>query len=159
MRPSRQQVGQRGNSRGTRSVRHKTRVRRVALPSEAADMYKRGLQDGILLAVGHASVRVPRVDSQVEQEFRSLAETWYLDTLVLSSYFEKILHPSYQRILTLGDGAITLILRELQYMPNDWFWALRILAHGADPVRAEQAGDLEAMADAWLEWGRSEGYI
>lgn len=131
----------------------------MALPPEAADIYKRGLQDGIRLSVGHASVRVPRVDPHVEREFRSLAETWYLDTLVLSSYFEKILHPSYQRILTLGDGAITLILRELQDMPNDWFWALRILAHGADPVKPEQSGDLEAMAEAWLEWGKAEGYI
>lgn len=97
-------------------------------------------------------------DFTVERKFRSLAEQWYLDTLFTSSYYEKILHPAYQKILTLGQNAIPLILHELKAMPNDWFWALRVLTD-ADPVTADQAGDMQAMADAWITWGRDKGFI
>lgn len=93
-----------------------------------------------------------------EARFRALAEQWYLDTLLTSSYYEKILHPAYQKILTLNQDAIPLILRELESMPNDWFWALRILTD-ADPVTPDQAGEMQAMADSWLAWGRDKGYI
>jgi hypothetical protein len=106
----------------------------------------------------HYLVPDAMVSAEAEQTFRMHAERWYLDTLILSSYFEKILHPDYQKILTLGTDAIPLILRELEDMPNDWFWALRVLTD-ADPVRPEQAGDMQAMADAWIEWGKAEGYI
>lgn len=96
--------------------------------------------------------------AEVEHKFRVLAEQWYIETMLLSSYIEKILHPAYQKILTLNEAAIPLILRELQDEPNDWFWALRIITDD-DPVRPEDAGDMTAMADAWLKWGRSKGYI
>jgi hypothetical protein len=75
-----------------------------------------------------------------------------------SSYFDKILHPAYQKILTLGKAAVPFILRELQDMPNDWFWALRVITD-EDPTTPEQAGDMEAMARAWLEWGKGKRYI
>ncbi len=98
------------------------------------------------------------VSAETEQSFRLHAERWYMDTLRLSSYYEKILHPEYQKILTLGTEAVPLILRELEDMPNDWFWALQILTE-ADPVQEHQTGDMQAMADAWLQWGHDEGYI
>jgi hypothetical protein len=96
--------------------------------------------------------------ASAEQRFNELAEQWYIDTLASSSYYDKILHPAYQKILRLDAAAIPLILRELEAMPNDWFWALRIITE-TDPVQPEQAGDMQAMADAWLAWGRDEGYI
>lgn len=97
-------------------------------------------------------------DRDLEVRFRQLAEQWYLDTALTSSYLDKILHPAYQTIISLGQPMIPFILRELQAMPDDWFWALRILGRD-DPVRPEQAGDMQAMADAWLEWGRRHDYI
>lgn len=109
-------------------------------------------------AARHYLVPDAMVSAEVEQRFRELAEIWYTDTLVLSSYFEKILHPAYQKILTLGKPVIPFILAELQDMPNDWFWALRLLSDD-DPVKPEQAGDMQAMADAWIQWGREEGYV
>jgi hypothetical protein len=103
-------------------------------------------------------VYVRTAPSLAEHRFRELAEQWYLDTLLTSSYFEKILHPAYQKILTLNQDAIPLILHELETMPNDWFWALRVLTD-ADPVTPEMAGDMQAMADAWIARGRDKRYI
>jgi hypothetical protein len=98
------------------------------------------------------------VVSEVETRFRALAEQWYMETMFVSTYLDKILHPAYQKILTLGEAAIPFILRELQDVPNDWFWALRIISND-DPVKPEQAGDMDAMAEAWLSWGREKGHI
>ncbi|HKR59037.1 MAG TPA: hypothetical protein VJS64_04835 [Pyrinomonadaceae bacterium] len=109
--------------------------------------------DDSFVPLGESEVR-----AEVEQAFRLHAERWYSDTLILSSYLEKILHPDYQKILTLGPEVVPLILNELTDMPNDWFWALRMLTE-ADPVEPEQAGDMQAMANAWIEWGKAEGMI
>ncbi len=93
---------------------------------------------------------------EVKQAFRLHAERWYLETMPLSSYIEKILHPSYQRILVLGKRAVPLIMNELRDMPNDWFWALRIITE-KDPVDPSIAGRLDLMADAWLNWWEKDG--
>lgn len=60
--------------------------------------------------------------------------------------------------LNAGEMAIPLILAELKDMPNDWFWALRVLTD-SDPVTPDMAGDMQAMADAWIAWGRDKRYI
>ncbi len=102
-----------------------------------------------------------RVETEnIQQEFSRLAEQWYLDTLVSSDYLEKILHPAYQRIIGLGKDVIPLILRELQDMPSDWFWALRALTkEGEDPVKPEHAGQPEEMAKDWITWGKKNQLI
>ncbi len=68
------------------------------------------------------------------------------------------MHPAYQRIIGLGPAVIPLILADLARQPDHWFWALRALT-GEDPVPAEARGRVKAMADAWLQWGRENGYL
>jgi hypothetical protein len=104
----------------------------------------------------HYLVTDAMVSAEVEQKFRALAEEWYMDTMPLSSYVEKILHPAYQKILVLGTDAVPFIMDEIRDMPNDWFWALRMLTD-ADPVRSEEAGNMQIMTSAWLHWWEHEG--
>jgi hypothetical protein len=94
----------------------------------------------------------------VQNNFRFLAENWYLETLHSSGYLDKILHPAYQRIIGLGKDVIPFIVRELQDEPSEWFWALRALT-GEDPTTKEMAGNREKLAEAWLNWGKENGYI
>jgi len=119
--------------------------------------YALTLQEQVEARVQEQATAEERV-AEVEQKFRTLAEQWYVETMPLSSYFEKILHPAYQKILTLSVAAVPLILRELQDEPTDWFWALRIITDD-DPVKPEDAGDMVAMAAAWLAWGKENNYI
>lgn len=98
-----------------------------------------------------------RLKEDLEIRFRELAEQWYMDTMPLSSYIEKILHPAYQKILVLGKGVVPFIMDEIRDMPNDWFWALRMLTDVDDPVTSEEAGNMQAMANAWLHWWDKEG--
>ena len=67
------------------------------------------------------------------------------------------MHPSYQRIIGMGETAIPMILNELDRRPDHWFWALYAIT-GADPVSKSTRGILSEMSKAWLEWGRESGY-
>jgi hypothetical protein len=52
-----------------------------------------------------------------------------------------------------------LILKDLyENGPNDWFWALTAITD-ANPISAEMAGNMAAMTEAWLQWGRDAGYL
>ena len=94
----------------------------------------------------------------IEQEFRELAEKWYMETLHLSSYWEVILHPAYQSIIGLGRGVIPFILHELKDFQAEWFWALQAITR-VNPVTDEQVGKPSEMAKAWINWGKENGYL
>lgn len=94
----------------------------------------------------------------LKQKFNSLAAQWKNETAHLSLASQRALHPAYQRIIGMGPDAIELLLRELQQTPDDWFWALNAITE-TDPVPEQSRGNMRKMAAAWIEWGRSQGYL
>jgi hypothetical protein len=88
--------------------------------------------------------------------FRELAEEWKAFDTPSSSVKELAMHPAYQKIIGLGRAAVPFIVAELKREPDHWFWALEAIT-GADPVPDEAAGDLDAMAAAWIDWARAHG--
>ncbi len=68
------------------------------------------------------------------------------------------MHPAYQQIIGMGQDAIPLILAEMKRKPGHWFWALKSIT-GEDPVLPEQRGRIKKMTEAWINWGRNQGYI
>lgn len=97
-----------------------------------------------------------RIKYPVSDEFKKYEKEWKRDTQYSSSLTDKYLHPSYARIIGIGQPAVPLILRSLKQQPNDWFYALRAIT-GANPVRSADAGDMQKMSQAWLAWGRERG--
>lgn len=95
-------------------------------------------------------------ERELERTFSALAEQWRADTVFLSSVEKMAMHPAYQRIIGLGPQALPLLLRELQGRPDHWFWALHAIS-GEDPAPADATFD--QAVQAWLEWGRCQGYI
>ena len=93
------------------------------------------------------------VVADVQAEFERLATEWKRETAQLSSPGAISEHRAYQEIIGMGKDAIPLILRDLEDSRAQWFWALRSIA-GESPVRAEDRGDIAAMTDAWLGWGK-----
>jgi len=65
---------------------------------------------------------------------------------------------SYQSIIGMGPAVVPLILAELEREPDHWFWALEAIT-GENPVNKDDAGDIEASANAWVEWGRQNGQL
>ncbi|MBW4508736.1 MAG: hypothetical protein KME64_19810 [Scytonematopsis contorta HA4267-MV1] len=95
--------------------------------------------------------------TEIETTFMELAEQWRSETGMLSVVSKISMHPAYQRIIGMGQPVVPLIMRELEREPDHWFWALNAIT-GANPVKVEQSGRLPQMAQAWVEWGRANGY-
>lgn len=98
-----------------------------------------------------------RPDQHVKETFNHLAEQWRTETMVKSSPVEVFMHPLYLQIIGMGRDIVPLLLAETRNEPGDWFLALRSIT-GHDPVRDEDAGNVDNMADAWLRWAREQGY-
>ncbi|HEV3262511.1 MAG TPA: hypothetical protein VG013_37005 [Gemmataceae bacterium] len=109
-----------------------------------------------------ASIPVPQTSTpqpaeNVEERFQRLAAAWHQAVAQQSSTTLSCGHPAYQEIIALGPPAVPLLLRDLERTHRHWFTALRAIT-GADPVAPEDAGKVSRMADAWLRWGRKNGY-
>src|SRR5262245_25828571 len=93
------------------------------------------------------------------ERFHKLAKLWRSETEFVSKVTKRILHPAYQKIIGIGEPAIPLILEDLlENGPDDWFWALTAITD-ANPITKAMAGDMVAMTEAWLQWGRNAGYL
>jgi hypothetical protein len=66
-------------------------------------------------------------------------------------------HPAYQEIIGMGPEVVPLLLADLARQPDHWFTALKAIT-GANPVDPADCGRIEKMAEAWLQWGRQNGY-
>ncbi len=95
--------------------------------------------------------------AEIEETFLDLAEQWRRETGMMSLVTKMSMHPAYQIIIGMGQAVVPLILRELEQELDHWFWALQAIT-GANPVKSEQRGRLKQMAQAWIEWGRENGY-
>lgn len=67
------------------------------------------------------------------------------------------MHPSYQRVIGYGHGALPFLLGELSIEPDHWYWALQAIT-GENPIPVEDQGRLPKMAEAWVSWGKQHGY-
>jgi hypothetical protein len=93
----------------------------------------------------------------VRPRFEALAEEWALATKTPSSFLrDKFMHPAYQQIIGLGPSVLPLLLSRMASAPDHWGWALQAIT-GEDPVPEEDAGDIEAIARAWLAWANRHG--
>ena len=93
----------------------------------------------------------------VEERFRRLEAIWTSETGYLSSCTDIVEHPAFQEIIRLGEVIIPLMLRDLEERPRLWVWALPKIT-GAGPVLPEEGGNIARMSEAWLCWGKANGY-
>ena len=94
-----------------------------------------------------------------ESRFNELAAEWKRETSLLSRVKDKVLHIAYQKIIGMGPAAVRYMLNDLaENGPNHWYWALRVITD-ENPTSSEMAGDMVAMTEAWLKWGKRNGYL
>jgi len=101
---------------------------------------------------------IPGGPSFVIAEFQRLVSEWRDATQFQSSLALSTRHSAYQAIVHLGAEIVPALLRELKREPGPWFVALREIT-GVDPVDPVHRGNMQAMAAAWLKWGRDNGLI
>jgi hypothetical protein len=99
-------------------------------------------------------------DIEIEATLNELEAQWREETSFLSSMSAKIDNQWYQKIIALGQPVIPLLLKRLQKTPDHWFEALRKLTL-ENPVkdRPEIRGDMTAMSECWVSWGKKRGYL
>ncbi len=93
----------------------------------------------------------------VEHKFGRLAKDWLAGTTFVSSTSDLVSHPAFQEIVEMGPAVIPLLLRELANHTGQWHRALRRIT-GIDPTSAAERGNIDKAADAWLRWGKEQGY-
>jgi len=97
-------------------------------------------------------------NSLLHQKFKRLLKQWQEDSLLMSSLTDMVTLQSYRAIIGMGPAAVRLILNELKRNPDYLFSALQAITE-VNPVLPEDEGNLDRMAKAWIEWGRTEGII
>jgi hypothetical protein len=97
------------------------------------------------------------INSELAEKFYSLASQWQSDVEGMSSTAQMSQHPAYQEIIGMGTKVVPLLLRELKQNPLYWLLALSEIT-GENPIKPEQRGRVKQMAEAWIEWGKNQGY-
>jgi hypothetical protein len=93
----------------------------------------------------------------VEVRFRRLEAAWIAEVGHSSSPNVLCGHPAFQEIIGLGAAVVPLMLRDLAERPRLWVWALPQIT-GANPVPPSDRGNIHKMTEAWLRWGKENGY-
>ncbi len=93
----------------------------------------------------------------VAERFRRLAATWQEAVAHHSSSRMRYNHPAYHEIISLGSAVVPLLLQDLEATGRHWFIALQTIT-GADPIPDADAGKIAKMKEAWLRWGRENGF-
>ena len=95
---------------------------------------------------------------RAQDRFTRLVAQWKAESVHMSNTAQMAMLRSYQNIIGMGDSAVPLLLEELRREPDHWFWALEAITL-ENPVPPEANGNVDAMARAWIDWGRQRGHI
>jgi len=99
----------------------------------------------------------PEQQQNVARRFQGLAAQWNAATRYRSNTQALRNHPVYEELVALGEPVVPLILAELGREPNvSWFVVLTGIT-GENPVPPALADHVDAMARAWIDWGRQRG--
>lgn len=130
-----------------------------ALTKEVVDLREEVASLREIVAPLALSVREQRQRrAELFEEFVNLAVQWQAETAGASTTRRIVSHPAYLRMIGMGDRAVPWILAQLEGEEAHWFEALHAIT-GANPVPDEDRGVYAKMAQAWLAWGRDNGWI
>lgn len=90
--------------------------------------------------------------------FHDLLGKWKEDTRFCSSMREIIGNEHYRAIIALGPDVVPVILEHLEQEPEHLSSALLELT-GENPLRPEHAGNIRALSETWVRWGRARGLV
>lgn len=94
--------------------------------------------------------------ASIENKFNALADAWKFDHLGRSVTDYK--HFAHLQIIGIGPDAIPFLLRRIVNGESKWVYALKCIA--SEQVEPQEAyGDASKVLEAWVAWGRRNGYI
>lgn len=93
----------------------------------------------------------------IDEQFRTLTGRWKKETAHYSKISQVAEHPAYRQIVEMGDSVVQLILQDLKQNGGRWSQTLREITK-KNPVTPDIRGNVEEIKEAWLKWGRDNGY-
>ena len=114
------------------------------------------VKDNFNVAVNHFFNTI--YNTPLVGKFTILSSTWKKNTINYSSLDQIVSDMSYLEIIALGKDVLPYIFQEMIQEPDYWFSALQAIV-GINPIRPEHRGDLQAMTNDWLDWGKLAGYV
>jgi hypothetical protein len=94
----------------------------------------------------------------LKHHFDKLKDRWLDETRFFSSNFQSMQHPTYFKILSLGESIVPFMLNDLIENKTHWFKALSALT-GVNPIQPQNAGNINEMIRDWARWGKQNGMI
>lgn len=96
--------------------------------------------------------------AKVVSDFVRLSADWRKATGASSFLTRRQAHQSYRGIVALGSPVLGLLINELRRGHYEWIEALEeITGEDAGTLPADR-GNREAIACAWIAWGRKKGF-
>jgi hypothetical protein len=92
------------------------------------------------------------------KKFLQLKEKWEVETLFVSSATDIINNGSYLAIISLGQEALSFIIKDFAKKDNHWFYALEVMT-GKNPISEEHIGNIKLMKDDWINWAKENDII
>jgi hypothetical protein len=97
-------------------------------------------------------------ESLAEKQFNELAAKWRKETGGYSTMIHIAGNNNYLDIIGMGKDVLPYIIKDLQKEPDYWFVALKHITK-ENPVPKEHIGDIDKMAEDWLNWARENKII
>ena len=91
----------------------------------------------------------------IEEKYIALAKEWRRFNRGKSII--NYAHYAYLQVVALGWSAVPFMLRDVASGAGTWYLALQYIT-GERPESPAARGNAEAVREAWLEWGRRNGY-
>jgi hypothetical protein len=104
-----------------------------------------------------SSIQVNAAESIELQVVRLLAR-WRDETAYLSSSTAITAHPAYVGLIALGPVALPFLFRDLEQTSDGHLSKALSAITGADPIPAEERGQIRKIAATWLRWARENGH-
>ena len=115
-----------------------------------------GIRDPLIERYTHTNGGTTEIDASLpfdEADFQSLADEWLEHRPKGVDVHQMVRHPAYQGIIDTGSEAVPWLLQRLAQRPDHWFYALKQITN-ANPVQPEHQGNIKAMAEDWIAWGK-----
>ena len=90
--------------------------------------------------------------NSVEEKFRALVAEWHR-LRARGSSTDPLVNDAYGQIVAMGWPVVPMLLQEVENETGHWFTALKWIT-GASVVTPDMRGDVAAMREAWLKWGK-----
>lgn len=132
-------------------------IHQTAGLTHEASVLSINFSNAIQLYRGNSVLIAHQVEHNEFKKFIKLRDQWKNETMFSSSGTEIISNGAYKKIIKIGVGAISWIIRDLDKTNDHWFYALEKIT-GNNPIKEENVGAVEKMKTDWVEWAIKHNY-